>query len=254
MGAFSFAQTLPWRHVLACGCIVIICGCTTPAATTTQSAGLGARPAADLARDTGRKPFAVLDFLGIREGMTVLDVIAASGYYTEALAHVVGPEGLVYAQNPALVLRFRGAVNDIALSKRLAGNRLPNVQRVDREFNDLGLRPASIDAAVTALNLHDVYNRDEEAAANMLRVIKELLKPGGVLGIIDHDSNPGADHTALHRMPKAAAVELAQAAGFTVEVSELLANPDDDRTQSPFAEGVRGNTDRFLLKLTKPVD
>ena len=43
------------------------------------------------------------------------------------------------------------------------------------------------------------------------------------------------------------------AAGFIVDGdSDLLANPDDDHTQSVFAEGLRGHTDRFLLKLRKP--
>ena len=84
-----------------------------------------------------------------------------------------------------------------------------------------------------------------------LDLARQVLKPGGVLGIIDHDSNPGADHAALHRMPVADAIAAAEAAGFSVDSSDLLRNPNDDRTQGPFAEGLRGKTDRFVLKLTK---
>ena len=210
---------------------------------------LGDRPETDVVRDAGRQPFAVLSFLGVEPGMTVLDVIAAGGYYTEALAHAVGTEGQVYAQNPAVVLRFFGGRNDLELESRI--RRLPNARRLDREFSDLGLIAGSIDVAVTALNFHDVYNRSPEQAQQLLLSIKRVLKPGGVLGIIDHDSNTGADHAALHRMPVADAIAAAEAAGFSVETSDLLRNPNDDRTQSPFAEGLRGKTDRFVLKLTK---
>ena len=42
------------------------------------------------------------------------------------------------------------------------------------------------------------------------------------------------------------------AVGIFGAVGPLLANPDDDRTQTPFAPGLRGNTDRFILKLIKP--
>ena len=211
------------------------------------------RPEVDLARDVGRKPFEVLAFLGVEPGMTVLDVMASSGYYTEVLANVVGHNGLVYAQNPAVSLRFYSGRNDRALNQRLFGRRLPNVRRLDREFDDLGLVTGTIDVAITALNFHDVYNRSPETATQILIAIKETLKPGGVLGIIDHASNEGQDHMKLHRMLKSDAVAAATAAGFLVESSDMLSNSDDDRTQSPFSEGLRGNTDRFVLKLTKPL-
>ena len=53
------------------------------------------RPEADKARDAGRRPAHVLDFLGIEDGMTVIDLVAAAGYYTEVLSHPVGPNGRV---------------------------------------------------------------------------------------------------------------------------------------------------------------
>ena len=108
------------------------------------------RSEVDLARDVGRKPFEVLAFLGVEPGMTVLDVMASSGYYTEVLASAVGHNGLVYAQNPAVSLRFYSGRNDLALNQRLFGRRLPNVRRLDREFDDLGLVTGTIDAAITA--------------------------------------------------------------------------------------------------------
>ena len=111
------------------------------------------RSTEDKARDGGRKPAEVITFLGVEPGMTVIDVIAASGYYTEVLSRAVGPLGKVYAQNPAAVLKFREGANDKALNHRLADNRLPNVIRWDREATALGIAPGSIDLAMTAPKL-----------------------------------------------------------------------------------------------------
>jgi predicted methyltransferase len=211
------------------------------------------RASADRDRDAGRKPAEVIEFLGIGSGMTVVDLIAAGGYYTEVLSLAVGPSGKVYAQNNAFVLQMREGANDKAMTARLAGNRLPNVERLDREMAELGLAPGSVDAAVTALNFHDIYNgRGEEAAASFLATVYGLLEPGGVLGLIDHASNPGADHEELHRMEEAHAVALARASGFEVESSDLLRNAADDRSRYVFDPEIRGKTDRFLLKLRKP--
>jgi predicted methyltransferase len=211
------------------------------------------RAEADRARDAGRKPAEVIAALGIKPGMNVIDVIAASGYYTEVLSLAVGPDGHVDAQNPDLVLKFREGANDKAMNERLAGNRLSNVSRLDKEIADLSADDGPYDAAITALNLHDIYNRyGEESAVGALQMIGSVLKPGGVFGVIDHDGAEGNDNEALHRMQKADAVRVAKAAGFTVEESGILHVHSDDLSQMVFAEGVRGNTHRFLLILRKP--
>ena len=212
------------------------------------------RSAEDRARDAGRKPADVVEFLGIEAGMDVVDIIAASGYYTEVLSVAVGPDGSVVAQNPSFVLEFRDGANEKAISARLADNRLPNVTRLNKGFDEITADDGQFDAAITALNFHDIYNgRSPEDALAVLQVIHGMLKPGGVFGLIDHAGVADADNASLHRIEKSKAVETATAAGFELEGdSELLANPADDHTQGVFAEGLRGNTDRFLLKLRKP--
>ncbi len=210
------------------------------------------RSASDRARDGGRKPSEVLAFVGVAPGMTVLDLIAAGGWYTEVLAAAVGANGRVYAQNPAVVLQFNDGANDKALTARLADDRLANVMRLDAEINALDIAPESVDVVFTALNFHDIYNRDPAQAAGVAQVVRAVLKPGGVFAVIDHDGNPDADNAKLHRMRKADAVAVLEAAGFVVESSDVLANPADDRTQFVFAQGLRGQTDRFLLKAVKP--
>ncbi len=209
----------------------------------------------DKARDAGRKPADVIGFLGIRDGMTVIDLIASSGYYTEVLSNAVGTTGTVYAQNPAPNLQSRGSANDKVLTARLTDNRLPNVIRWDRELADIwatdhDLEQDSIDAAITALNFHDM---DPESAAEMLSVMRFVLKPGGVLGIIDHAGNPGENNDQLHRVEEQTVIDAVQTAGFIIEAtSDLLRIANDDRSKRVFDPGMRGKTDRFLLKLRNP--
>jgi len=219
-----------------------------------QRLAKGSRSDADKARDAGRKPADVISFLGIEPGMTVVDVIAAGGWYTEVLAEAVGPDGKVYAHNTAFTLQFREGANDKAMNARLEKARLPNVERLDREIADLGLTPGTIDAAITALNFHDIYNGyGSDTASGFLAAIYDILKPGGVFGIIDHVGRPGFDNEKLHRIDPKTVEQLARAAGFIVEGrSKLLANPRDDHATNVFDAAIRGKTDRFLLKLRKP--
>jgi predicted methyltransferase len=214
---------------------------------------LAGRSEADRARDAARKPAEVIAFLGIAEGMTVLDVFSAGGWYAEVLSQAVGSEGTVYAQNTEFLLSMRDGANEKAMTARLADDRLPNVQRLDREMEALGLAPESVDAAMLALNFHDIYNRGGlDGALEFLGRIHTVLKPGGVLGLIDHHGAAGNDNAALHRVEKARVLEVIEASPFVLEAeSDVLANPDDDLSAMVFAPEIRGKTSRFLLRLRK---
>lgn len=207
----------------------------------------------DKARDAGRRPVEVLAFLGIEPGMDVIDLMAASGWYSEVLSLAVGPDGSVTAQNPPWLLAFRDGAYGTELSARIDG-RLANVTRLDSTWEQLAMTGDRFDAALSALNLHDVYYLESpDAAAEFAAAVYAVLKPGGVFGVIDHVGNADSDNKSLHRIDKARAIEIMTGAGFVLEgESDLLANPDDDHTQSVFSEGIRGKTDRFLLKFRKP--
>ncbi len=206
------------------------------------------RPESDKQRDPMRRPVEVLQFLGVEEGMTVLDIMASSGWYTEVLSRAVGDSGQVLMQNSPDALNSRGT--EEAVQERLANNRLSNVQRVDRDFDNLGIAPNSVDFAITALNFHDLYNNDPAAAQQMLSAVHEVLKPGGVMGVIDHKGDIGANNADLHRIPIEYAIQSITDANFVItDLSTVLNNPEDDHTMTPFADALERNTDRFLLKL-----
>lgn len=216
----------------------------------TQALASPDRSAEDKELDMNRKPVQVLDFLGLKEGMSALDLVAGGGWYTEVLSRAVGPNGKVYMQNsPASLSR---GTTEQTVSARVNG-RLANVVRVNRDMNDLGLAPDSIDFAITNLNFHDLYNSNPANARAMLEAVKTVLKPGGVFAIIDHAGNVGADNASLHRVPKSLVVVAAREAGFTIvdAGSTILSVPTDDRTLPQSAPELGRNTDRFIVKLTK---
>jgi len=216
------------------------------------------REVSDFIRDPIRKPVQVLDFLGIERGMTVLDLYAAGGYYTFIFSKAIGPEGVVYAQNTVRGRQFVEDRQDItqgqALDKKIEQGKLSNVVQIIRPLTNLGLQPNSLDAVMVAQVLHDYYNPDPERALNMLKQLKVYLKPGGVIGITDHVGISRYDNNELHRMTIAQARDVAEQAGFDVFESDLLRVNSDNHSRSIFDPGLNRTTDRFLLRLQKPLN
>ncbi len=214
------------------------------------------RPKEDRARDANRKPLQVLDYLGVEPGMDVLDIMAGGGWYTEVLSLAVGSEGTIVAQNPKWILEMFDGRIDRALDERLANDRLPNVTRLNDNFGNIGPDDGMYDAAVSALNLHDVYYKfGEEITKEFFDAVYSILRPGGVFAIVDHTAGVDTDNAELHRIDMSVPVAFARDAGFIVEENTLLlANPLDSRTQMVFSDAIHGKTDRFILKLSKPVE
>jgi predicted methyltransferase len=204
------------------------------------------RPYEDKERDAARKPIQTVQFLGIETGDTVIDVIAVGGWFTEVLSAAVGPSGKVLAQNPDFFVSREGFV----ATEKARHDRLGNVQAVHGELAANGVVGA--DAAVTALNLHDVYGQGGEAAAvAFAKGVYDALKPGGVFGVIDHVGVEGQNNQQFHRIQIQQARDVITKAGFRIEAeADILRNPGDDHTKPVFEMGRR--TDQFLIRARKP--
>ncbi len=217
-----------------------------------------ARPEQDRARDAGRKPAAVLEFLGIKPGMTVLDMFTGSGYYAEILSGVVGDEGKVIAQSNQAYLAFVGD----AFEERFGSGRLGNVEVLMAENNELVLEADSLDAIMLVLSFHDLYHEDVENGwpridgPAFLAELKKGLKPGGIFAVIDHYAvagTPAETGDTLHRIDPAIVVADMAAAGFVLDgESDMLRNPNDKLDMIVFASEIRGKTDRFVFRYRKP--
>lgn len=216
------------------------------------------RRPADRAQDDRRQAAAVLDYFGIETGMVVLDLYSGGGYYAELLAYLVGPSGRVVAHNNTPYLTFAQA----ELADRYREGRLPNVEQLIAENNELELPEQRFDAVVMIKAYHDVYFVDEEAGwepinrIDFLVEVYDSMKPGAVLGIVDHAAAPGSPATTggtLHRIDPAVIRRDMDQAGFIYEgESSILRNTQDDYSRTVFDEKVRNRTDKVVLRFRKP--
>lgn len=237
------------------------------------------REPANAARDRYRHPRETLQFFGLRPDMTVIEIWPGGGWYTEILAPYLREHG-----------HYVGAVNDperigdegrrqmyerqnFALRQKLAA-RADVYGRAELRLFDpaapaLG-EPASADAVLTFRNVHNWVMDGTEA--QMFEAFYEVLKPGGVLGVVDHRAAAGADPGQVKGsgyLPEDHVVQLALRAGFQLAArSEINANPKDRKdypkgvwTLPPrLAEGDRdrreylgiGESDRMTLRFVKP--
>ena len=209
------------------------------------------RSDADRVTDQRRKPEKLLEFYGVLPGMRVLDLGAGGGYNTELLARVVGPAGVVYAQNSPYVLQkfVRGRFEE-----RLKKPVMARVVHLVREFDDpVPPDVRNLDLVTFNFVYHDTVWLGADRA-KMNRVVYESLKPGGVYIVADHSARPGSGIDAaktLHRLDENVVRAEVQAAGFRLMDEALfLRNPDDPRTASVLKPQMPN--DEFVLKFVKP--
>ncbi len=226
---------------------------TVPAPIATALADSG-RPAADKERDASRHPGEILAFAEVAPGEKVADFIMGGGYWTRILSGIVGPDGKVYAYQPAEFIKFRAAYAD---EQKAAVEGRANVVPSSDSLAAFSF-PEPLDAIVTVQNWHDLHLKMSPpgAAAGIGKKLYDSLKPGGVLLVIDHVANtdPGfAVPDKLHRIDPAAARAELEGVGFKFEGElPLLRNPADPHTANVFDPAIRGKTDQFIYKFRKP--
>ena len=245
----------------------------TPAAEQNSRAVLEAavaaptRTPANLARDRYRHPVETLAFFGVRPTDTVVEVIPGGVWYAEILAPYLRDRGTYLAAQPAGrgldTLRAKFAADPATYGRaRLVG--LP--------WTDTEVAPGSVDAVLTFRNVHNFIMAGNGTAERNFALFFRALKPGGVLGVVDHRLPEGRD-AALERssgyLKRSTVVRLAEAAGFRLAAeSEVNANPRDT---ADHPEGVWtlppvlrrgevdrarylaiGESDRMTLRFAKP--
>lgn len=214
------------------------------------------RPAADRKRDPIDHPAEVLRLTGIGPGMTVADVLAGDGYYSEIVSNLVGANGKVLLINNAAFDKWSDG-----LEKRIEGNRLPNVTHQTVDLNDMKMAPGSLDAVLLVKVYHDMYWVDNEGTwpkvnvASVLDQLNKALKPNGVLLLVDHSAVKGhgkSDAGSLHRVEEDYALKDFKAHGFKLaDKSDVLRMPKDARDQITYKGAMVGKTDRFVLVFRK---
>ena len=273
-----FANSRSAVGVIASALLVTGCAATSTRQTTAQGldrilAG-SQRSEENRARDRYRHPKETLLFFGIRPETSVLEVWPEPGWYTEVIAPLVADKGKYTAaviepdpQSKYVTQRLDAYNQKLASRPDLHSH----VAVVTFPSNGGDAVPAgSVDMVVTFRNIHNWMAR--EAASQAFATMYKALRPGGVLGVVEHRGNP-----AVTQDPKAKsgyvnedyAIRLIEAQGFRLAgKSQINANPRDtkdyeqgvwtlpptyrlaDQDRDKYAQ--IGESDRFTLKFVKP--
>ena len=233
---------------------------TAAAAPPTITAAVAAPGRSDdnVKLDAGRKPAQVLQFLGLRSGMHVLDLFGANAYWAEITAPVVGPKGHVTVWQPTQFYREKTKASFEAFAAKH-----PNVSIVTSPFEAPALPKNYADWVILNDNYHDTYWQNEKYGIPrmdpkaFLKAVYASMKPGAVIGVIDHVAKPNKDTRAtvdkLHRIdPNVVKADFKRAGFVLIGSSDLLRNRTDPHSADPFDDSIKGKTDRFIFKFKKP--
>ncbi|HET6804094.1 MAG TPA: methyltransferase [Frateuria sp.] len=231
------------------------------------------RPADQRARDVWRHPKETLEFFELRPDQTVIEITPGGGWYAQILAPLLRDNGHYIAAEKQASTDAEAGEDDSALRKLFAAHPAQFDQATIVSFDPRAPvfgPPGSADRVLTFRNAHN-WATDGTAAA-MFRAFYAVLKPGGVLGVVDHRADADATPEEVKGsgyLPVAYVVRLATDAGFVLDGrSEVNANPRDDHdhpkgvwTLPPtLALGEKdkatyqaiGESDRMTLRFVKP--
>lgn len=235
------------------------------------------RTPANTERDQYRHPQQTLDFFGIKPGMTVVEVLPGRGWYTEVLAPYLASDGKLiaasYGENNErdYLSGIHAGYMEILNANPDAYGKITVVDfKTPTGYVD-DIADASVDMVLDFRNTHNLirwYGGADEAYRHYYRI----LKPGGVLGVIEHRAEPGGDAMQTANtgyVPEQYSIDVATSAGFKLEVkSDINANPKDTKDHpngvwtlpprqrwgddDPEKYLAIGESDRMTLKFVKP--
>lgn len=213
------------------------------------------RPEADIARDKNRMPVKTLEFFGLRDDMTVIEMLPGGGWYTRLLSPILADKGQLYLAYGAT--RVTQALTDVkgfdkvkVLAEDAKLARAEGSRFFSATNTDLGIKKA--DMVLTFRNYH---NLEEESRMAINESVFKALKSGGVYAVVDHTRRhmQGLNDENGRRVDPVQAIKEILAAGFEFEdYATLHYRADDELTYEVGRKSVTGNTDRWTLKFRKP--
>jgi predicted methyltransferase len=160
---------------------------TSPPANVVAAISDTERPAADKDRDAARKPAEMIAFAGIKPDDSVLEILPGGGYFTRIFSKVVGPQGHLFAAVPD----SKSSDAEPAATIIAANVEYSNVMVVPLTTESLKTLSA-LDVIWTSQNYHDLHlSRVHTDMAALDKMWFDILRPGGVVIIVDHAALPG---------------------------------------------------------------
>jgi len=213
------------------------------------------RPEADTARDKNRKALETLNFFGLKDDMTVLELIPGGGWYTRILAPVLAENGKLYVALGA-GRTARTVLTEPGFEKVTVLETTDNIHRPEGaryyHLDDFEFGVSDIDMVLTFRNVH---NFDMESRARMNAQVFKVLKSGGLYGVVDHTKRhmEPEDPENRRRIDPVLVVKEMVDLGFEfVGYSDLHYRADDELEYEVGRRSVSGNTDRFTFLFRKP--
>lgn len=213
------------------------------------------RPQADVDRDRNRKPLETLNFFGLKDDMTVIELMPGGGWYTRILAPVLADNGKLYLALGAgraerTVLTEPGFENVEVLEtsdniRRPEGARLYVLDEFDFGVQDVDM----------VLTFRNVHNFGAEGRSVMNREVFNVLKSGGLYGVVDHTQRhmePDNNENRRRIDPVLVIKEMLDIGFEFVGYSDLHFRADDELEYEVGRRSVSGNTDRFTMLFRKP--
>jgi predicted methyltransferase len=193
------------------------------------------RTHANVVRDIHRHPIETLAFFGVRDNSTVVEILPGSrGYYLEILAPYLNTRGVYIAANRDELAAPQYLADHQKFLGRLKEDPEVFAKVKVTKFNAdrHEIAPAgSADFVLTFRNLHNWIERNEIDGA--LRAFHKALKPGGVLGVVDHRGRTDLSQEAQMKfgyVREDVAIKQMEKAGFKLAgTSQVNNNPKDTK-------------------------
>ena len=202
------------------------------------------------ARYRYRNPKATLEFFGIEPGMTVVEALPGGGWYSQILVPYLGAEGRLIGANYAHHMwpRFGFFEQDFIDRMETWSSDWPGTAEAWKgddgatvEAFVFGSMPESLleqaDAVLLIRALHNLARFEDDGGylTVALNDIYRVLKPGGIVGVVQHEARPDmpdewADGSAGY-LKKQFVIDRMTAVGFElVDQSAINENPNDQPT------------------------
>ncbi len=226
------------------------------------------RGPANRLRDQYRHPAKTLAFFGVKPGHNVVELWPGAGWYTEILAPYLAERGDLTVATP--LERTEGTRKLLNSNASIYGR--VKLATFPMKEGGTTVAPGSMDVVLTFRNVHNWRFGGKDSAQDAFNQIYAMLKPGGVLGVVEHRLPETMDSALEEKsgyMKRSSIMAFATKAGFKLKAeSRINANPKDthdwpngvwtlppvyrlgDVDREKYA--AIGESDRMTLKFVKP--